>query len=98
MLNTEEVTTVLIIFIYLFPYIDLAIIRLFYFRGYFPKGGGEVELQISPVTTLSPINITKFGSLTRIWGRSYVAGVLPIKVCIKYSCDYSLVVLLLTRF
>lgn len=50
------------------------------YRGYFPKGGGEVEVRISPVETLKPIHLTTFGTLTRIWGRSYVAGILPIKV------------------
>lgn len=50
------------------------------FRGYFPKGGGEVELNISPVASLSSVSLTKFGSVVHIWGRSYVAGILPINV------------------
>ncbi|XKL64282.1 hypothetical protein PGB90_004368 [Kerria lacca] len=49
-------------------------------RGYFPKGGGEVELNISPVASLSSVSLTKFGSVVHIWGRSYVAGILPINM------------------
>ncbi|XP_032950038.1 RNA 3'-terminal phosphate cyclase isoform X2 [Rhinolophus ferrumequinum] len=49
-------------------------------RGYYPKGGGEVIVQISPVKQLNPINLTDCGSVTKIHGRAFVAGVLPFKV------------------
>ncbi|KAK2491155.1 hypothetical protein MC885_017601 [Smutsia gigantea] len=49
-------------------------------RGYYPKGGGEVIVRISPVKQLNPINITDRGSVTKIYGRAFVAGVLPFKV------------------
>ncbi|XP_012886891.1 PREDICTED: RNA 3'-terminal phosphate cyclase isoform X2 [Dipodomys ordii] len=49
-------------------------------RGYYPKGGGEVLVQMSPVKQLSPINLTDRGSVTKIYGRAFVAGVLPFKV------------------
>ena len=44
---------------------DLEILR----RGYYPKGGGEVHLKANPVKFLSPIMLTEFGSLKRIFGR-----------------------------
>ena len=50
-------------------------------RGYYPRGGGEVYLKSKPLaSTLNPINITEFGTLTRIYGRAFVAGALPIKI------------------
>uniref|UniRef100_A0A8C0XAG2 RNA 3'-terminal phosphate cyclase n=1 Tax=Castor canadensis TaxID=51338 RepID=A0A8C0XAG2_CASCN len=49
-------------------------------RGYYPKGGGEVIIQMSPVKQLNPINLTDRGSVTKIHGRAFVAGVLPFKV------------------
>lgn len=50
------------------------------YRGYYPKGGGEVVVQMSPVKQLNPINLTDRGSVTKIHGRAFVAGVLPLKV------------------
>ena len=49
-------------------------------RGYYPKGGGEVFLRIYPIKELKPINLTDFGSLKRIYVRSFVAGYLPIEI------------------
>ncbi|KAG3279583.1 RTCA-like [Ictidomys tridecemlineatus] len=49
-------------------------------RGCYPKGGGEVIVRMSPVTQLNPINLTDCGSVTKIYGRAFVAGVLPFKV------------------
>ncbi|XP_023365640.1 RNA 3'-terminal phosphate cyclase [Otolemur garnettii] len=49
-------------------------------RGYYPKGGGEVIVRMSPVKQLNPINLTDRGTVTKIYGRSFVAGVLPFKV------------------
>lgn len=59
-----------------FNYVQL----LFLNRGYYPKGGGEVVLHMSPVKELSPINLTERGTVTKIYGRAFVAGALPIKV------------------
>lgn len=53
---------------------------LFPNRGYYPQGGGEVVVQMSPVKELSPINLTERGTVTKIYGRAFVAGALPIKV------------------
>uniref|UniRef100_A0A2K6A7R5 RNA 3'-terminal phosphate cyclase n=1 Tax=Mandrillus leucophaeus TaxID=9568 RepID=A0A2K6A7R5_MANLE len=49
-------------------------------RGYYPKGGGEVIVRMSPVKQLNPINLTDRGCVTKIYGRAFVAGVLPFKV------------------
>nr|KAF6414247.1 RNA 3'-terminal phosphate cyclase [Molossus molossus] len=49
-------------------------------RGYYPKGGGEVIVQMSPVKRLNPVILTERGSVTKIHGRAFVAGVLPFKV------------------
>ncbi|XP_061191239.1 RNA 3'-terminal phosphate cyclase-like [Saccostrea echinata] len=49
-------------------------------RGFFPKGGGEVHVKVSPSPGLRGITMTEQGSVTRIFGLSFVAGVLPKKV------------------
>ncbi|XP_055924183.1 RNA 3'-terminal phosphate cyclase-like [Argiope bruennichi] len=50
-------------------------------RGYYPKGGGEAIFKIDPChSTLQPIEILDPGNIVGIEGRSFVAGVLPIKV------------------
>lgn len=49
-------------------------------RGYYPKGGGEVVVKVNPVKELSPINMTERGNITKIYGRAFVAGVLPFKL------------------
>ncbi|KAJ7408769.1 RNA 3'-terminal phosphate cyclase [Willisornis vidua] len=48
--------------------------------GYYPQGGGEVVVRMSPVKELSPINLTERGTVTKIYGRAFVAGALPIKL------------------
>lgn len=37
-------------------------------------------VRMSPVKQLDPINLTDRGSVTKIYGRAFVAGVLPLKV------------------
>ncbi|XP_068096092.1 RNA 3'-terminal phosphate cyclase isoform X1 [Hyperolius riggenbachi] len=49
-------------------------------RGYYPRGGGEILVRVSPVKYLKPINLTDKGSVTKIYGRAFVAGVLPYKM------------------
>ncbi|CAG9860681.1 unnamed protein product [Phyllotreta striolata] len=49
-------------------------------RGYFPKGGGEVVINVNPVGDLKPVDITKQGSIKSLYGWSFTAGVLPIKM------------------
>ncbi|XP_035224088.1 RNA 3'-terminal phosphate cyclase-like, partial [Stegodyphus dumicola] len=50
-------------------------------RGYYPKGGGEVVISVTPVSKhLNPIELLKPAEVVDIKGRSFVAGVLPVKV------------------
>lgn len=49
-------------------------------RGYYPKGGGLVEVHAQPAGSLKPLVLTDPGYLAKVTGRSFVAGVLPIKV------------------
>ncbi|KAJ3648913.1 hypothetical protein Zmor_020682 [Zophobas morio] len=49
-------------------------------RGYFPKGGGEVVINIEPIPKLDPIKIVDRGQITSVFGWSFVAGSLPIKL------------------
>lgn len=49
-------------------------------RGYYPKGGGEVILRVNPVKELTPFNMIERGNITKIYGRAFVAGVLPFKL------------------
>lgn len=37
-------------------------------RGYFPRGGGEVTVQTSPVRQLRAVDLTNFGTIKRITG------------------------------
>jgi len=56
-------------------------------RGYYPRGGGEVNLKTFPVKNLNPIIIRDFGKLKRIFGRVFVAGFLPIKIAETMSTE-----------
>ncbi|PSN31248.1 RNA 3'-terminal phosphate cyclase, partial [Blattella germanica] len=49
-------------------------------RGYYPRGGGEVHIRVNPTKQLNAINLVDSGNVVRIWGWSFVAGSLPIKV------------------
>ena len=40
-------------------------------RGYYPKGGGMVTIEATPVTQIKPINLTERGDIKRIEGISY---------------------------
>ncbi|KAI8419736.1 hypothetical protein MSG28_008418 [Choristoneura fumiferana] len=54
-------------------------------RGYFPKGGGQVTVDVEPVKKLSGVTLTDPGSIVRIQGSSFVAGVLPINMAHKMA-------------
>lgn len=44
-------------------------------RGYYPKGGGRVRVQVPAVPgPLPPVTLTNRGSVTAVHGRAYVAG------------------------
>ncbi|KAM9831808.1 RNA 3'-terminal phosphate cyclase [Neosynchiropus ocellatus] len=49
-------------------------------RGFYPKGGGEVMVAVNPIKELQPIIMTERGNITKIYGRAFVAGVLPFKL------------------
>ncbi|CAM6031454.1 unnamed protein product, partial [Sphagnum compactum] len=55
---------------------DFELIR----RGYFPKGGGHCKITCKPVNFLKPVELVNFGKVTKLFGWSYVAGTLPIKL------------------
>ena len=49
-------------------------------RGYYPKGGGEVHVRVEPAKELTPVTLMEPGKVKRIYGRAFVAGVLPVSV------------------
>jgi RNA 3'-terminal phosphate cyclase (ATP) len=40
--------------------------------GFYPAGGGEIQVQIEGKATLNPIQLTKQGKLRRVWGTAAV--------------------------
>lgn len=46
-------------------------------RGYYPKGGGEVILNTTPIKELNPINFENRGNIDKITGKSWTAGGVP---------------------
>ncbi|XP_052776734.1 RNA 3'-terminal phosphate cyclase-like [Mya arenaria] len=50
-------------------------------RGYYPKGGGEVFVKVYPVKQVSSVVMMDPGNITRVYGRAFVAGVLPVRIC-----------------
>ncbi|XP_044747376.1 RNA 3'-terminal phosphate cyclase [Coccinella septempunctata] len=49
-------------------------------RGYFPKGGGKVLINIKPVNNLKPVTLLDRGEIISIHGWSFVAGSLPFRL------------------
>ncbi|KAI6652907.1 RNA 3'-terminal phosphate cyclase-like [Oopsacas minuta] len=49
-------------------------------RGFFPKGGGEVKVDIEPVKKLNCVSLQEMGEVLEITGVSFVAGRCPPKV------------------
>lgn len=49
-------------------------------RGYFPKGGGEVVINIKPPKILHAVEMVEQGVVTAVYGWSFVAGTLPIRL------------------
>lgn len=56
--------------------VDIRVLR----RGYFPKGGGQIEVHVEPVTALKPVELVEPGRVVKVTGRSFVAGMLPPKL------------------
>lgn len=49
-------------------------------RGYFPRGGGHVQVKVQPVKKLDPILCTSFGRLEKVYGWSFVSGFIPERI------------------
>ncbi|GJQ76610.1 hypothetical protein Trydic_g15472 [Trypoxylus dichotomus] len=49
-------------------------------RGYFPRGGGEVEVYIKPISKLKPVRMLEQGQLSKLYGWSFVAGAVPLGI------------------
>jgi RNA 3'-terminal phosphate cyclase len=69
--------------------------RLIFFRGYYPKGGGEVNISVTPIDQLIGVDLTEFGQIKRFFGRAFVSGALSKRVsmtgslshlCLSYKC------------
>ncbi|XP_072942662.1 RNA 3'-terminal phosphate cyclase [Epargyreus clarus] len=49
-------------------------------RGYYPRGGGHVRINISPVKQLQPVNLMERGTVDSITAWSFVSGSVNIAV------------------
>ncbi|XP_049587125.1 RNA 3'-terminal phosphate cyclase isoform X2 [Syngnathus scovelli] len=49
-------------------------------RGFYPKGGGEVTSTVWPVKELQALTLLERGTITKIHGWAYVAGILPFRL------------------
>lgn len=49
-------------------------------RGYFPKGGGHVTVNVNPVQQIQNAILVDFGEVKRIFGWSFVAGNVPFRL------------------
>ena len=49
-------------------------------RGFYPKGGGEVDLTVEPIKQLSCVTLDKAQTIQCVNGVSFVAGTIPIRV------------------
>ncbi len=52
------------------------------FRGFYPKGGGEIELSVAPVKNLTCALLDQPQTLKNIKGVCFVSGTIPIRVSI----------------
>lgn len=43
-------------------------------RGYYPRGGGEVEVSVQPTASWSPVNLTDPGAVERVRGIAHVSN------------------------
>lgn len=55
-------------------------------RGYYPNGGGEVEVVVSPLSEPIPsVDMTRPGDVVQMIGYSFAAGGLPLNVSFLFS-------------
>uniref|UniRef100_A0A915IXY3 RNA 3'-terminal phosphate cyclase n=1 Tax=Romanomermis culicivorax TaxID=13658 RepID=A0A915IXY3_ROMCU len=55
-------------------------------RGFYPRGGGAVILNVNPVEKLESVDMTNRGKIIDITGISYSSGALPQALC-RNCCD-----------
>ena len=55
-------------------------------RGFFPKGGGKVQLSVDPVKKLNGLVLEKPQFLKQINGVSFIAGTTQLKVSATLHC------------
>ncbi|XP_014467743.1 PREDICTED: RNA 3'-terminal phosphate cyclase [Dinoponera quadriceps] len=56
-------------------------------RGFYPKGGGEVSLQVSPIRNLNAVTLVDPGVPQKIGGSSFVSGAVHINAARKMAND-----------
>ncbi|XP_065680036.1 RNA 3'-terminal phosphate cyclase [Hydra vulgaris] len=54
-------------------------------RGFYPKGGGQVNVVVNNAQHFKSVNMVDFGKITEIYGKVYVAGALQDKVGIEMA-------------
>ena len=57
-------------------------------RGYYPRGGGLITFSVPPLppgATLPNVTVMERGEITKVYGRSYVAGALPFHIATGMS-------------
>ncbi|XP_063894394.1 RNA 3'-terminal phosphate cyclase [Helicoverpa armigera] len=54
-------------------------------RGYYPKGGGFVTVDVTPVQKLVATRVMERGFISKIYGWSFVAGTLPMRLANQMS-------------
>jgi RNA 3'-phosphate cyclase len=55
-------------------------------RGYYPRGGGKIEMKIQPSGKLSPLNVSDRGQLKRVSGLAHVSN-LPISIAERMKSE-----------
>ena len=58
----------------------------YYIRGFFPKGGGSILINIEPVKNIEAVELTEPGKVVSIKGLSYVGGNVPARVGFIVYC------------
>jgi len=56
-------------------------------RGYYPRGGGELKIEVDPVEFVKPITLTERGEVVSVAIRSFVAGTVPYHVCERMALN-----------
>lgn len=54
-------------------------------RGFFPRGGGKVEVSCNPISQLRPFNLTTYGNIEKVVIRSVCGGKCPRSVAVQMA-------------